>query len=208
MNRLTARWWPMALLLLVALAGCPRRPVPMEPVDQSVAPSGSTAPTSAPTAPETAAQTPTTTEPTGTTGSPTVSPRSVGDEASGKSVGPDWPRFLGPSGSGLAPSQGLKTSWSQAPPSQLWKVGMGDNGYAGPAVAGGRVYIVDHQGQEDVVRCLSLSDGSTVWTASYPEPGGDNYGFSRATPCIAGGRVYVVSRSVVVRCLNALKAHA
>ncbi len=203
MNRLTARWWPMALLLLVALAGCPRRPVPMEPVDQSVAPSGSTAPTSAPTAPETAAQTPTTTEPTGTTGSPTVSPRSVGDEASGKSVGPDWPRFLGPSGSGLAPSQGLKTSWSQAPPSQLWKVGMGDNGYAGPAVAGGRVYIVDHQGQEDVVRCLSLSDGSTVWTASYPEPGGDNYGFSRATPCIAGGRVYVVSRSGVVRCLNA-----
>lgn len=141
-----------------------------------------------------------------TTGAQPVTPQRAASTtragaAGGK--GSDWPRFLGPSGNGLAPSQGLKTSWSQAPPTQLWKVGMSDNGYAGPAVAGGRVYIVDHQGQEDVVRCLNLSDGKTVWTASYPEPGKDNYGFSRATPCIADAKVYVVSRSGAVRCLNA-----
>jgi outer membrane protein assembly factor BamB len=65
------------------------------------------------------------------------------------------------------------------------------------------VYIIDHQGQEDVVRCLDLNTGTEAWTYRYAEGGGDNYGFSRATPCVDGAMVYTISRSGLVHCLDA-----
>ncbi|MBU0611770.1 MAG: PQQ-like beta-propeller repeat protein, partial [Armatimonadetes bacterium] len=115
----------------------------------------------------------------------------------------EWPRFQGPYGNSLAAAQEFNTDWNSQPPQKLWEVAMGDNGFAGPSSAGGKVYIIDHQGQEDVVRCLDLSSGSEVWTYRYNEGGGDNYGFSRATPCVDGGKVYTISRSGLVNCLDA-----
>lgn len=174
----------------------------MPPMDGDVAtPDGHAAtPTGAAPVPDAAAQRPAASSAPGTT---TASAPAGGGTGLSGTTGPDWPRFLGPSGNGLSPSQGLKTSWSQSPPSQLWQVGMSDNGYAGPAVAGGRLYIVDHNGQEDIVRCLDLGSGKDVWQFPYPESGGDNYGFSRATPTVSGGKVYTLSRSGIVNCLNA-----
>lgn len=104
----------------------------------------------------------------------------------------DWPRYQGPTGNSLAPKQNLNTNWNSQPPRKLWEAPMSDGGYSGPAVAGGRVYIVDHQGQEDIVRCLDLSSGKEAWSYRYSEGGGENHGFTRATPCIAGGKVYTI----------------
>ena len=117
--------------------------------------------------------------------------------------GSDWPRFQGPTGNSLAPSQNLKASWSTAPPQKLWQTAMSDNGYAGPAEANGKVYILDHKGAQDIVRCIDLGTGQDAWSTPYDEPGGDNYGFSRATPYISGGKVYTCSRSGLVNCLDA-----
>jgi len=115
----------------------------------------------------------------------------------------EWPRFQGPYGNSLAPAQEFNTDWNSQAPQKLWEVAMGDNGFAGPSSAGGKVYILDHQGAEDVVRCLDLNSGTEAWTYRYAEGGGDNYGFSRATPCISGGKVYTISRSGLVNCLGA-----
>lgn len=135
----------------------------------------------------------------------TATHAATGNVGSGSKVVSDWPRFQGPWGNSLAPRQGMKTNWSQQPPPKLWQVPMGDNGFAGPAVAGGKVYILDHRGAEDVVRCLDLASGKEVWTYAYSEGGADNYGFSRATPCVDGGKVYTISRSGVVNCLDAAR---
>jgi outer membrane protein assembly factor BamB len=187
----------------LALGGCPSRQA--------------AAPTSATTSPSAAGQQPSPPAAAGSPGAP-ATPAATGTPTTGTQVAAkpstsqasrpgstvtsDWPRFYGPDGNGLAPSQGLKANWSKTPPAKLWQVAMTDNGYAGPAVSGGRVYILDHSGQEDIVRCLELSSGRDVWSFRYSEPGADNYGFSRATPCIYMGKVYTLGRSGLLHCLD------
>jgi len=114
----------------------------------------------------------------------------------------DWPRFRGPKGDGISPEVGINKNWAQKKPETLWTFSMSDDGYAGPSVAGGRVFITDHQGDKDVLRALEIASGKQVWESIYPSPGGANYGFSRSTPTIDNGKVYVVCRTGVVYCFD------
>lgn len=171
---------PVVLLLCLAvlLAGCPGKQKPAS---------------DAPAAPGPQAQAPQT----------GPAPAATTPAASSATNNTEWPRFQGPYGNSLADAQEFNTNWTAQPPQKLWSVTMGDNGYAGPSSAGGKVYILDHQSAEDVVRCLDLNSGTEAWTYRYAEGGGDNYGFSRATPCVDGGKVYTISRSGLVHCLDA-----
>lgn len=85
----------------------------------------------------------------------------------------------------------------------LWKTPLTDNGFAGPSVAAGKVYVIDHKDGQDVVRALDIKTGVEVWKYSYPDAEGDNYGFSRATPTLSGGRVYALGRMGMLNCLDA-----
>ena len=114
----------------------------------------------------------------------------------------DWPQFRGPLGIGIALDKGINKNWAQKPPSELWRVAMGDDGYAGPAVAGGKVFIIDHQGDQDVVRALDLATGQEVWSLSHPDAAKANYGFSRSTPTISEGKVYTLHRLGLIHCLD------
>lgn len=115
----------------------------------------------------------------------------------------DWPQFLGPDASGIAPDTGISKRWNEKPPQVLWRVAMRDGGFAGPSVAAGKVLIIDHSGADDVVRAIDIATGSDVWTFSYPEPGSDNFGFARSTPVVVDGKVYTLSRSGRLHCLDA-----
>jgi outer membrane protein assembly factor BamB len=115
----------------------------------------------------------------------------------------EWPQFRGPNANGISPFKGLNKNWQAKPPRMLWKTSMSDDGYAGPAVAGGRVFIIDHQGSDDIVRAIDLKTGQDVWRHRYPDAGQSNYGFSRATPTVDGDRVYTMSRQGKLHCLNA-----
>jgi outer membrane protein assembly factor BamB len=115
----------------------------------------------------------------------------------------DWPQFRGPSSNGISAEKGIAKTWNQAAPKMLWKTPLTDNGYAGPSVAGGKVFIIDHKGGQDIVRALDVKTGKEVWKYNYPDAEGDNYGFSRATPTVSGGRVYTIGRMGVVSCLDA-----
>jgi outer membrane protein assembly factor BamB len=115
----------------------------------------------------------------------------------------DWPHFAGPTSNHLAPDTGLNKDWAQKAPPVLWKVALSDEGYAGPSVAEGKVFIIDHQGGEDVVRALDLEKGQDVWSFRYADPGGSNYGFARATPTFDDGLLYVLGRRGQLLALNA-----
>ena len=52
-----------------------------------------------------------------------------------------------------------------APPKYI-DVALGGDAYAGPAVAGGKVYIIAHEGDQDVVRALDLNTGQEIWRFS------------------------------------------
>ncbi len=118
----------------------------------------------------------------------------------------DWPQFRGPTANGIAPDQGINKNWAQRPPEELWQVALGGDAYAGPAVAGGKVYIIAHEGDQDVVRALDLTTGQEVWRFNYPDTadaGSNDSGFARSTPLISEGNVYTLSRLGSVHCLDA-----
>ncbi len=115
----------------------------------------------------------------------------------------DWPAFMGPNTNGTAPDTGINKNWSQKPPQVLWKVPLGDNGYAGPSVADGKVFIIDHAGDQDIVRALSLETGEEVWRFPYADTSKHYYGFARATPVFCENRLYTLSRLGLLHCLNA-----
>jgi len=115
----------------------------------------------------------------------------------------DWPQFLGPSHNGISPEKGINKNWRAKPPKVLWTVPMNDHGYAGPSVASGVLYIIDHAGNQDIVRALNVNTGKKVWEYRYQDAAGNFYGFTRATPTVANGKVYTISRLGQVLCLDA-----
>lgn len=116
----------------------------------------------------------------------------------------DWPRFLGPNGDGTAPDRGINKNWPEKAPKVVWKVPLFDKaekfrGYAGPAAAGGKVFVVDHRGKESVVRAIALKTGEQAWQAAF-EAGGDG---ANCTPLIDSGNLYFVTAGGIVRCVSA-----
>lgn len=115
----------------------------------------------------------------------------------------DWPGFRGPQANGIAPDTGINKSWGTKAPKLLWKVPLSDDGYAGPSVAGGKVFIIDHQEKNDIVRAFDFSTGKEVWKFSYADTDKANYGFARSTPVIDQGKVFTLSRLGMLYCLDA-----
>ncbi len=79
---------------------------------------------------------------------------------------------------------------------------MSDDGYAGPSVVAGKVYIVDHIGSDNVVRAINLKTGKDDWTYRFPDAEKANYGYVRATPIVNTRRVYILGRFGEIICLN------
>ncbi|MGC9320248.1 MAG: PQQ-binding-like beta-propeller repeat protein [Armatimonadota bacterium] len=115
----------------------------------------------------------------------------------------DWPYWRGPNRDGIAPDTGINKDWNQRPPEMLWQLPMHDGGFAGPSAAGGRVFIIDHQGDQDIVRAIDLSSGEVLWQTSYQDLAKADYGYSRSTPVYDEGRLYTISYLGKVHCINA-----
>jgi outer membrane protein assembly factor BamB len=114
----------------------------------------------------------------------------------------DWPAFLGPAANGISPEKLANTDWRVKAPTVLWHFDLGDGGYAGPSVADGKVFVIDHQGKNDIVRALDLNTGAEVWHYTYTDTNSANYGFARSTPVIDHARIYALSRLGVINCLD------
>src|SRR5438105_5929342 len=54
----------------------------------------------------------------------------------------DWPQWLGPKRDGVWRETGLLDKFPAGGPKMLWRAPLG-TGFAGPAVAGDRVYVLD-----------------------------------------------------------------
>lgn len=115
----------------------------------------------------------------------------------------EWPNFLGPNFNGQSSETGINKNWASKPPKLLWQHPMSDSGYSGPASALGMVFIIDHQGDNDIVHAWRLSDGQEVWNYTYADASPLDQGFTRSTPTISNGMIYTVSRLGKVHCLDA-----
>ena len=107
----------------------------------------------------------------------------------------DWPQFLGPGRSGIAPGTvgKLARSLPEAGPKVLWTVKL-QPGFGGAAIRDGKVYVLDRVGTEgDVLRCLDLAGGKEEWSFAYDAPGKrlDHKG-SRSTPAVDEKYVFTI----------------
>ncbi len=104
-----------------------------------------------------------------------------------------WPAFRGPARDNVVPGATVSEHWGPDGPQRLWSIALGE-GHAGPAVADGRVFILDYDEQKrsDALRCFSLADGREIWRRSYRVRLKRNHGFSRTVPAVEGRLVVSV----------------
>jgi outer membrane protein assembly factor BamB len=117
-----------------------------------------------------------------------------------------WPQFRGPNRDGISPETvSLARAWQPAEPRELWAIDVGE-GYAGPAVLNGRVYLMDYDRdkKQDALRCLSLADGREIWRYAYPVPVKRNHGMSRTVPAVADKLVVAMGPKCHVVCLDSV----
>ena len=117
-----------------------------------------------------------------------------------------WPCFRGPDRDGFSrEAPRLANSFSAEGPRRLWSLSLGF-GYAAPAVAEGRVYVLDYDqtAKADALRCLSLADGTEIWRRAYPVTCKFNHGMSRTVPAVADGAVVSIGPRCHVLCCDAL----
>jgi outer membrane protein assembly factor BamB len=114
----------------------------------------------------------------------------------------DWPQYYGPKRDSTSAEKGILRSWPKEGPKVLWTVPVGI-GYGGPAVSGGKVYILDRDEKVgDNLRCLNLSDGKELWNFAYAAPASLNHPGSRSTPAVDGNNVYTCGPLGDLYCLN------
>ncbi|MBM4039985.1 MAG: polyvinylalcohol dehydrogenase [Planctomycetes bacterium] len=116
-----------------------------------------------------------------------------------------WPRFRGARLDNISREDApLARSWPKEGPPVLWRLDVGE-GYAGAAVRGGCVYLLDYdrKAQADALRCLSLADGKKVWRFSYPVKIKRNHGMSRTVPTVTDKFVVTFGPKCHVACLDA-----
>lgn len=130
----------------------------------------------------------------------------------------DWPQWIGPQRDGIWREPGLATSLPEGGPRVVWEAKCG-GGYAGPAVAGGRVFLPDRIPAEpgapppenkdavpgtERLLCLDAATGRTLWEYRRNTPSMISYGAGpRATPTVHNGRVYFLGIHGRFACLDA-----
>ena len=134
----------------------------------------------------------------------------------------DWPQWLGPQRDAVWRETGLVEKFPADGLKYRWRVPIG-GGYAGPAVAKGRVYVADRQlaqgasnpanpfahgtipGNERVL-CLNESDGKIIWQHEYDCPYAVSYASGpRITATVHEGKVYTLGAEGNLVCLDAEK---
>ena len=118
----------------------------------------------------------------------------------------DWPQWRGPMRDGVyreteiltkIPSDGLRVRWRTRI----------HQGYSGPSVAGGKVFVSDRRINPDRegIICINEQDGTILWQHEYPCEYGDmEYGNGpRTTPTIFDGKVYTLGTKAHLYCYAA-----
>ena len=129
----------------------------------------------------------------------------------------DWPNWMGPTRDNVWREGGLLERFPAGGPKVRWRTPVA-SGYAGPAVADGRVFVADFQTEADVkvsnftrqkfdgverLLCLDEKSGEELWTHEYPVTTSVSYPAGpRCTPVVEGDRVYTLGAEGDLFCLK------
>lgn len=129
----------------------------------------------------------------------------------------DWPQWLGPQRDGYWREDGILDKFPDGGPPVRWRIPVGA-GYAGPAVANGRVFVTDRVAEngaqltvkdfrngpsKERVLCLKESNGDVLWKHEYDVKYEVAYPLGpRTTPLIRDGKVYTLGTMGDLFCLE------
>lgn len=121
----------------------------------------------------------------------------------------DWPQWGGPERDLVWRETGIVTGKLPQTDSdgllpRVWSAPLGE-GYAGPAVANGRVFVMDLQAERGTERvvCLDAATGEQRWVHEYPVRYEVSYPAGpRCTPTVDDGRVYTIGAMGHMFCLE------
>lgn len=119
----------------------------------------------------------------------------------------DWPQILGPNRTGIAEGERIPASIPAGGLRVAWESPAGE-GFAGAAVAKGRVFLFHRVGDEEVLDAFAVTSGDRLWRRAFPtdyRPGYTSDGGPRCVPVVHGDRVYVYGAQGGLRCLSADK---
>lgn len=125
-----------------------------------------------------------------------------------RSAASDWPEWRGAGRRGVWDETGILDVFPPQGLTVKWRVPIAA-GYAGPAVANGRIFVTDFRAGEatsgiERVLCLDEKTGRVLWTREWKtDYRGLQYASGpRATPTVDGDRVYVLGTTGVLLCLD------
>lgn len=116
-----------------------------------------------------------------------------------------WPRFRGAAYDAISQDNTpLADSWPDTGLEVLWSKEVGE-GFAGAAIHGGCVYLMDYDrdAAEESLRCLSLDTGEEIWRYAYNLKIKRWHGMSRTVPAVTDDYVVAMGSKCHVTCLNA-----
>jgi len=117
----------------------------------------------------------------------------------------DWPQWGGPRRDLVWREKGIvKTLPTKGLLPRVWSTPIGE-GYSGPSVAGGRVYITDFVREKRIERihALNAETGKILWTRTYPVRYSISYPAGpRMTPVVENDRVYAIGAMGDMFCLK------
>ena len=123
----------------------------------------------------------------------------------------DWPEWRGKGRQGVWRETGILETFPKKGLEAQWRTPI-RSGFAGPAVAAGRVFVLDFsqtEGPKGIERAMALDEktGAVLWTrewdVNYTGLMGTYAIGPRATPTVDGDRVYTLGASGILHCLNA-----
>ena len=132
----------------------------------------------------------------------------------------DWPQWLGPQRDAIWRETGILQHFPEQGLPIVWRTPIAA-GYAGPAVAKGRVYVMDRQAHDEPkkkpadesapvliegnerILCLDAANGEILWIQEYDCPYGITYPIGpRTTPVVSDGKVYALGAEGKLLCLR------
>ena len=116
----------------------------------------------------------------------------------------NWPHFRGADYTNIVKTKvPLATKWPEGGPPKIWEIDVGE-GYAGPVVWKGAVYLIDYDEEKegDVLRCLSFADGKDIWRRFYDSPIKANHGYTRTVPAVTDDFVVSMGPNCNVLCVS------
>ncbi len=121
-----------------------------------------------------------------------------------RSVGEDWPNFLGPRGDGTSTEQPLDPALWTPIPRVVWRLPLGVS-YGPPTIADGRLFLFERIGDVEQLTCYESESAQPLWKWGAQVKYDDMFGYNngpRCSPIVDGDQVYLYGVTGNLSCVD------